>query len=286
MPIYDQSYAHWKGRFEGRVFRWMPITANGIRLVFRRKLMILLLVATLVPFVIRAGMIVLIHYSESLFNERPPDEVVALFTANGTFYFNFLFMNQVFGVIAICLFMGAPLVARDLKAGALEVYFSKPLLLSDYLAGKFMTIAFFLACITLFPALILFLLDWFLAGSAFWSYLPGILASSALIITVCSLVVLAASSLARTARTAAIAWFGFHMALFVISRISTAIFRDSNLELIDIPTSLGYVAKMLFGCPLTHSWHWSVPVGYLLLISWGSLLVLLRRVKGVEVIDS
>ncbi|MBU0755883.1 MAG: ABC transporter permease subunit, partial [Planctomycetes bacterium] len=179
-----------------------------------------------------------------------------------------------------------PLIARDLKAGALEVYFSKPLLLSDYLAGKFMTIAFFLASITLFPALFLFFLDWFLAGSTFWAYLPEIMASSVLIITVCGLIVLAASSLARTARTAAIAWFGFHMALFVISRISTAIFRNSNLELIDIPTSLGFVAKKIFACPSTHSWHWSIPTGYLLLISWGALVILLRRVKGVEVIDS
>ncbi|MHC4942670.1 MAG: ABC transporter permease [Planctomycetota bacterium] len=291
MPIYDQSYAHWKGRLEGRIFRWLPITSNGLKLVFRRKLLLLLLGLALIPFVVRAGMVVLLHYSETLFDEAPPPDAVKLMTPDGRFYHNFLMINQVFGVIAICLFIGAPLVARDLKAGALEVYFSKPLLLIDYLLGKFMVIAFFLACITLFPALFIFILDLLMSEKPghfkeVIGYLPGILASSGLIILVCSLVVLAASSLARTARTAAIVWFGFYMALFVISRIAPPVFSNSNLELIDLRTSLSCLSEYIFGLVPTYSWSWYIPLIYILFIAGGSFVILLRRVKGVEVVKS
>lgn len=289
MPIYDQSYAHWKGRLEGHAVRWLPITTNGIRLVFRKKLLLILLGLALIPFLIRLGMVILYHYFETLFEETPDAEFVELARANGEFYHNFIMTNQLFSVILISLFMGAPLIARDLKVGAMEVYFSKPILLIDYVMGKFMVVAFFLGCVTLFPALLIFGIDLLLAERAGYvaealPNLPGILAVSILLITCCSLLVLVSSALSRTARTAAIIWFGFHMALLIVSKISAEIFSNRNLELLDPQTSLRYLSAGLFDVNSVYSWHLAVPFCYLLLIAATALWIIFKRVRGVEVV--
>ena len=69
MPIYDQSYAHWKGRLEGHIFRWLPITANGIRHQFKSKRFLIFFILGLVPFILRTGMIVAFGYVEQLRSE-------------------------------------------------------------------------------------------------------------------------------------------------------------------------------------------------------------------------
>ena len=120
MPIYDQSYAHWKGRLEGHIFRWLPITLNNIRLVFRSKIFKVLFILGLIPFVIRGGMIILYHYFTSL---QSNVQFAATIDVNGLFCHKFLMSNQIFGVIAMCLFAGTPLIANDMRAGAMEVYF-------------------------------------------------------------------------------------------------------------------------------------------------------------------
>jgi ABC-2 type transport system permease protein len=289
MPIYDQSYAHWKGRLEGHIFRWLPITLTGIRLPFRSKLFLVLFILGLVPFVIRAAMIVLFYYVE---NMQGDDEFSNLILQKESFFNDFLTQNQIFGIIIVCLFAGAPLVARDMKAGALEVYFSKPLLLLDYLIGKWMVIAFFLACMTLFPALLLLILDLaFTTQEGYFtewiSILPRVISASVLIIAVCSFIVLAASSLSRTARNAAVVWFAFHMALLILSRMARGIFTNNDFALLDIRSSLCYVSETYFyGSQPDYSLHWSISLLYLLAIMTGALLILLKRLKGVEVVKS
>lgn len=283
MPIYDQSYAHWKGRLEGHIFRWLPITLNGIRLAFRSKFFIVLFILGEVPFIIFAGWIVLYHVIGVESIQRIADM--------GEFHVLFLKWQR-FGVIAMCLFVGAPLISRDLKAGALEVYFSKPLLLFDYLFGKFAIIAFFLACMTLFPALLIFLFDLLLSDKAGYigevsPYLPGILLSSLWIIFLCSSIVLAASSLARTARTAGIIWFAFHVGLWVAARISALIFNNEKFEIVNIARSLHAVSeKLIQGTMPYDDMHVSIPSVYLLFLAVGSLSLLLIRIKGVEVVES
>jgi ABC-type transport system involved in multi-copper enzyme maturation permease subunit len=290
MPIYDQSYAHWKGRLEGRGFRWLPIMQNGIALVFKKKLLLALIGATLIPFMVQLVKVILYHNWDAIMDQHDRGFAEAL-AVNGMFYHDFLVQYQVFSVIVMCLFMGAPLIARDMRVGAMEVYFSKPILIVDYLVGKFMIIAFFVACVTLFPALILFIVDVSLAEKEGYfvealGYLPGILGVSAMIILISSLVMLAASSLSRSARTASVVWFGFHVALLIVSEMSSLIFSEVNLQLFDIRNSLAHLSAHLFGCPRLHDWPGAFSLVYLLLIASGSLFILFRRIRGVEVVKS
>jgi len=289
VPIYDQSYAHWKGRLEGRIFRWLPITLKGIRLAFRSKVFIVLFILGLIPLVVRAGMIVSYHYVSGMETNMRFAEAIK---ADSDFYHRFLLTEQMFGIIVMCVFAGSPLLSRDMKSGALEIYFSKPLMLLDYLMGKFMVMAFFLACMTLFPALFLFLLDLLLSEepghfSEVVGNLPRILAVSGLVIFTCSLLVMAASGVTRTPRTAAMVWVAFHVALCITAHIAAEIVVMDSLELLDVRVSLKYLSELIFGCEdMGYSLQWYVPLLYLAFLMGGSFAVLLRKVRGVEVIRS
>lgn len=285
MPIYDQSYAHWKGRLEGRIFRWLPIMLNGIRLPFRSKLFIALFVLGVIPFIVFAGFLTFYH----LYGTNIPEMERSM--NRGELFHKFLEWQRL-GVIIMCLFVGTPLISRDLRAGALEVYFSKPLLLLDYLLGKFMVILFFLACMTLFPSLLLFVFDFLLSDKAGYFgeiavYLPGLFLASLIIMLVCSSLVMASSSLARTARSAGIIWFAFHVGLLVASRISARVFNDEAFKLIDVASSLNCISHRILRETMPYeNAHWTIPFIYLLFLVIGSLALLFKRVKGVEVVKS
>jgi len=287
VPIYDQSYAHWDGTLEGRLLRWKPITLNAIRLAFRSKLFLIVFCLSLAPFVIRVGMIYAYSFIPQLQQESHFARLVAV---DGTFYCNFLVRNQFISIVLMCLFVGCGQIARDLKVRALEIYFSKPLTLLDYVAGKFGAIGFFLLCMSLFPGLLLFLSDFLLSEEGSFAdkvqFLPGILATSALVVTTLSLVVLAASALCRTTRNAALVWIGFHLALMISGQILAEIFRMPFLVLLDIRESLQFLAQTVFDVERDFQIPGIYPFLYILLINLAAGWVLLRRVKKVEATET
>ncbi len=292
MPIYDQSYKHWEGYLEGRVFRWVPIMLNEIRQSFKTKKFLILFCLTMIPFVVRIGMIYAYNLVPELSKSAPrgaADGLAALATVDGLFYYNFLILNQFVGIVLLCLFVGTGLVARDLKTGALEIYFSKPITLLDYLTGKFAAMAFFLFCLTLFPGLLLFLSDYLLSdeGETFAAeaaLLLGMIGVSLIITLTASLVVLAASSLCSTGRRAAVLWIGFHVTLLIASAILSKVFGLIELRLIDLRESVGYLARIILNVETNYQLHWVFSLLYLLVINALACVILLKRVKGTEVV--
>ena len=73
-------------------------------------------------------------------------------------FFEDFLTQQMFFVFVIAIYAGAGLIANDLKANALQIYFSKPITRHDYLLGKLGVLIFFLALPTLVPGLLLFLM--------------------------------------------------------------------------------------------------------------------------------
>jgi ABC-type transport system involved in multi-copper enzyme maturation permease subunit len=283
VPIYDQSYAHWEGRLESRLFRWLPITLNEIKLAFRSKVFLVVFCLACAPFVVRLGMVYLYNMVPQLAEE--PD-FAAIAQVDGRFFYNFLVLNQLLSVVAMCLFVGCGLIAKDLKARALEIYFSKPITQLDYVAGKLATMFFFIFCMTLFPGVLLFVSDFLLReGGTFFSkakLLIGMTLSSCAITLTVSLIVLAASSLCKSTRNAAILWIGFHLVLLITAQILREIFRIRVFELIDIHKLLGWVCQELLRVDEGYLVHWAFPVFYLLLLNVLAGWILLRRIQAVE----
>jgi ABC-type transport system involved in multi-copper enzyme maturation permease subunit len=295
VPIYDQSYAHWEGHMEGRILRWLPITLNGIRLAFRSKVFLVVFCLALIPFVVRIGMVFIFNM---LPDELDDNRMRNWASVDATFYHNYLSRDQLISVILMCLFVGCGLIARDLKVRALEIYFSKPIKLLDYLAGKFATMAFFMLCMSLFPSLLIFLADYLLSEEGTFlskaSHLPGVFLVSFVLTVTMSMLVLAASSLCRTTRNAALLWFGFVVSLMIAGMILKPVFSLASLELIDLRMSIRYLSRVFLDVqpvmspesiirPETdYSVHWIFPLIYIAALNILCAIVLLRRVRGVE----
>jgi ABC-2 type transport system permease protein len=198
MPIHDLSYSHWAGEWTSHPYRWWVITRQGIALLAKRKLFLVLLFLSLIPFLVRCVML----YVAVVMGK------IQVFKVDAGFFENFL-SQQLFFTFIISIYAGAGLIANDLKANALQIYLSKAITRRDYLIGKLGVVVFFVALPTLVPALLLFLLAAaFHSDMAFlteysWVVLP-IVGYSLVIIFTNALIVLAMSSLNRSSRFAGI----------------------------------------------------------------------------------
>ena len=146
MPIYDLSYRHWDGDLRGPGWRWWVIAEAGVRLLLSRKKFLFVLMAAWMPFSIQAFMVYLMLVQGQ-----------SLGFSLGAGFFQQAFWIQLFPLILVTIYAGSGLIASDLAANALPLYFSKPITRMDYVLGKLAVIATFLILVFLAPVLILFL---------------------------------------------------------------------------------------------------------------------------------
>lgn len=240
MPVYDQTYQRWDGQVRVRSARFLPIAFEGIRLLLKPKqssflniLTRLMYIGSQIPFLF---FLVTIFIRRLYGLEKGPLQALQFDPTKASFYIEVL-QNEMVWVLLFTIFIGAGLIARDLRVNAIEGYLAKPLTVLDYVLGKFLVIAFFLACVTLFPCLFLWLADWLLADES--GYLMKVLPQlgritlfSVLIIGTCGLTILAVSSLTKSDKVAAIIWIGGNVVLLFLGRVMSRILDFPALELI------------------------------------------------------
>ena len=73
--------------------------------------------------------------------------------------------QQDFFVFIMTIYVGAGLIANDRRANALQIYLSKPLLRTEYIAGKAAVLFTFIMLVTWLPAILLLFLQVMFKGS-------------------------------------------------------------------------------------------------------------------------
>ncbi len=154
MPIHDQSYRHFEGAKAPPGRAWLVIAKAGIMNMIRKRLFLGLLLVSWMPFLVRAGQI--------YFSTNFPQ--MAMLAPTAETFREFLEQQDRF-VFFMTIYVGAGLIANDRRANALQIYLSKPLLRSEYIAGKAAVLFFFLLLITLVPAILLLLVQVMFAGN-------------------------------------------------------------------------------------------------------------------------
>ncbi len=81
-----------------------------------------------------------------------------MFAPTAETFREFLEQQDLF-VFFMTIYVGAGLIANDRRANALQIYLSKPLLRSEYIAGKAAVLFFFLMLVTWVPAILLLLVQ-------------------------------------------------------------------------------------------------------------------------------
>jgi len=281
VPVYEQSYRHWAGELNPNAQTWLIIMRNGIKMLWRRWMIILLFFAS-IPFMVRVGQI----YIVTRLAEDPQFAGFARqFQVDPGLFESFLNQQSYF-LMLIVILAGAGLISKDKKNNALQLYFTKPLSQWDYLLGKFTIVGFYAGLATFIPAFLLFFIKILLSDNldfiTQYYWLPlSILGYSFLIILVYGGLILALSASGKGARFAGISFF----AIIGLSNLMKAILSSiPNAGAVSIGSDLKQVGNFLFKQPPSSSFSIWLALGVLMGVIVISLLILKKQVRGTEVV--
>jgi ABC-type transport system involved in multi-copper enzyme maturation permease subunit len=280
MPIYDQGYRRYEARSPLHQIRFWPITREALRLILAKRAFLGLIAVSFVPFVVRVIQIYVVT--------RFP-EAGRVLPIDGRLFGDFL--NQQIGfTILLSIFGASGLVANDLRTGAILVYLSRPLTQRDYIAGKLLVPLSLNLAVTLVPGLLLYLVGLALAPEQYvkWDLVwiaPAVVLHALAVSLVVSLVVLAISSLSRSARVAGLGFVGLVFGLEMVRLILQNGFNRREAVLLSLQADLQAIGVALFGVvdrQLDIFWGW--PFLVLVAVALGCLAILRSRVRAVEIV--
>lgn len=303
MPVYDQSYRHWKGSFRTTPFRWLPMVDYHMRLLLRSKLVWFFLLASFLP-AIGACIFVYVAYLSGpevlsemlngiLLTPLPQgagrDVEFDLIARHGLLVM--LVFPQSFVVLSITSIVGAGLIAKDVKSNALEIYLTKPITPMDYVLGKLSVITLFIFLVTFAPAMVVLLVAsslWDGFGSPALDVTPAVFLTCFITALVNGCVILGLSSLTKSSRYATIIWFAICFVSQATASALQAITENSNWQILSYRQNFALIASEIFGSSelpnvvVEEPPPLYVPIGLLLLVTLLALAVLRRTIRAVE----
>lgn len=279
MPIHDQGYRRYAGLRKAPGRAWSVIARTGIRTMVARKPFIALLLLAWLPFLVRS---VQIYAAANL----PQADFLA---PDARLFRQFLDQQAPF-LFFVTVYAGSGLIANDRRANALPLYLARPLTRLEYVFGKGAVLAALLLFVTWVPAMLLLVVQVAFAGSLAFlrSHLflfPAITLFSLVQVTVVTLLMLALSSLSRSSRYVGILYAAVLFFTRAVSGIVYGVTRDSRLSWISVSSNIEQVGDALFRLPSRAELPVAVPALVLALLVTVSILVLQRRIQGVEVVS-
>lgn len=280
MPVYEQSYRSHEAREPLRQIRFWPILREGLRLLLARRALLILGMLAWLPMVARVIQVYVVT--------RFP-EAGRVLPVDGRLFGEFL--NQQLGfVLLMMIFSGAGLIAEDLRSGAIVVYLSRPLTRRDYVLGKLGILLSVGLVVTLVPGALLYLAAVSLAPDSFLEVrlvwiAPAVALQSLAMCLVFGLLLLALSSLSRSARVAGLGFAALVLGLELIQVIVQANFDLPAVALLSLQSDVRVVGEALFGIAERPGLlGWPGASAALAVTAVASLLVIRRRVRAVEVV--
>jgi ABC-type transport system involved in multi-copper enzyme maturation permease subunit len=278
-PVHDQTYRRYAGARQPAGRAWLVIMRQGIRTMLARKVFVALLVLSWLPFLVRTVQIyVVASYPQA-------QQILPIEARTFQSFVEFLGLFAFF----VTVYVGAGLIAGDRRANALQLYLSKPLLRTEYMAGKLGVLFVFLLLVTLVPAVLLLVMQVVFSGSLRFLHdntfvVPAVVLASLLRVIVASVTMLALSSMSRSSRYVAVLYAGvifFSEALYGVLVFVTG---STRVAWISVTGNLDVVTDAIFKQPP----RYETPVAVSLLVLAGlivlSISVLERQVRGVEVV--
>lgn len=278
MPIHDQSYRRYRGGKATPGRAWTVIAKAGITQMLRKRAFLGILLLSSAAFIVRA---VQLYIAANV-------PQAAILTPTAETFREFL-DNQNFFVFIVTIYVGAGLIANDRRANALQIYLSKPLLRSEYIAGKAAILFTFLMLVTWVPAILLVLLQIMFFGTfafvkANLFLFPAITVASLLQVFVATFTILALSSLSKSSRYVAILYAGIIFFTLAIYGVMLGITGTTKMSYLSVTANLTQVIDVIFRLKPRYATPWPVSLTVILGLIAVSISVLERRVRGVEVV--
>jgi hypothetical protein len=298
VAVLERAYRRWEG---GRTPYWqrmLVIPRYALADILSQKRYLLAYSAMLLP---PLGLAIAVYLSVNLPKLQaviPILQGFEIFEVGAGVYRRF-WAWQVTLATAFTIFVGPPLLSRDMANNALPLYFSKALRRVDYLVGKALVIVLLISCASWIPLGLIYAWHWAMADSGWRQRNDGtglalVLASVALIAVVGSLL-LAVSAIVQRTR---LAQLGLLAVLFISGAVAgalTGMTRSASFLALSPVAMIQRVGEWAFGAETlardgAQLLGATVPVSRGLavasLAAWiaASLIVLARRVRPAEVI--
>lgn len=278
MPIHDQSYRHYTGERALHGRGWWVIARHGMLARLRERRFLGLLLFAWSPFVLHA---VQLYIGATVAR-------AAFFAATEETFHTFLAQQRLF-VFFITIYAGAGLIASDRQSNALQLYLSKPITRLDYIGGKLLSLAVFLAAVTWVPAMLLFVLQILFSGSLDFlvnhpRLLPAITIAAGLQVTLAAMTMVALSSLSRSRRFAAMLYAGLVIFAGLLDSVLEAVTHNGAWVLISPQNTLLFVVRAIFNGPPDNIALLGGAVTALAVLLIACVVTLERRVRAVDVV--
>ncbi|MCC7042662.1 MAG: hypothetical protein IT183_02290 [Acidobacteria bacterium] len=279
-PVHDQSYRRYTGGRHPLGRAWGVILRHGLRTFLSRKVFLGLLLLAWVPFLVRSVQIyAVVTYPQA-------GQVLPV---SPQMFRSFVDFQGLFAFF-VTVYVGAGLIAADRRANALQVYLSKPLLRLEYIAGKLGILMFYLAMVTLLPALFLLVMQVVLAGNldlhrANPGLVPAVVLASMLRVVVPAVAMLALSSLSTSSRYVAVMYAGLLFVSEALYGVMVFVTGSTRVAWVSFSRNMDVITDAVFRIAARYETPVIVSVLVLLAIVAVSSSVLERRVRGVEVVS-
>lgn len=281
MPIHRERYRRRETGLDIRGRAWAVIAINGLRALVRKRAFLFLMIVAWIPVVVRA---VQIWAAANV----PAMSQINLLAVTPRLFRDFLDQQEPL-VFFITVYVGSGLIADDIRANALQLYLSRPVTRSQYIAGKAAILMAALAAVTWIPAmLLLFLVPAFAGSMAFIAehllLIPSIAAYAVVQITLSVFLILALSSTSKSRWFVAVMSAGVAFFTHAVFGVIGAAVEGSAFSWVSIFANLEQVGDVLFRIPPRYDTHPLVSAGALAAIIVVSAGVLSRRIRAIEVV--
>jgi ABC-2 type transport system permease protein len=278
VPIHDQGYRRYGGHRAPHGRTWLVIARAGMMTMLRQRKFLGLLLFAWSPFIVRAVQL----YVASNFQQA------SFLAATHETFREFLDQQAIF-VFFVTIFVGAGLIANDRRANALQIYLSKPLARTEYIVGKLVTLLVFLIGVTWLPAMLLLLLQIMFAGNVAFIrnnlfLFPAITLFSLIQVFTSAFAMLALSSMSKSSRFVGIMYAGIIFFTAAMYNALRAMTGRSSFAWMSPEDCLDIIANAIFRVRSSHDVPVAVAFLSIAVIIVGSIVILERRVRGVEVV--
>ncbi len=278
MPIHDQGYQRYRGGRAALGQAWRVMTLAGVMTVVKKRVFIGMMLWAWTPFVIRAVQI----YLSATFT------LPAFLEPKGEMFREFLDQQGLF-VFFMTIYVGAGLIANDRRANALQLYLSKPMTSAEYIAGKLAILFLFLISVTFVPAMLLLLTQAAFAGSLTFIrnnlYLvPAITLYSLVLVLVAGTTMLALPSMAKSSRFVSVMYAGLFFFTLALFNALRGITGTTAFAWIAPTAALQQLGDVIFRLEPRYQLSPALAVLTVVVLIAGSIWILLRRVRGVEIV--
>ncbi len=260
MPIHNLGYREWNGELQSISTRWLVVAEIGIRRAWQSAWLRRMMFFAWVPGVVMGFMIFIYEQSAkqggevqdimsagamALVTYESPDVIFrriqqerletgsrpSVGQERHIFWSSLLLImfrrSQPFLLIPIVAVIAPPMISQDFRSRAFLLYFSRPLTKVQYIAGKAATISLYLLFVTMFPALLLYVVGVLLSPDisvlyATWDLPLRVILASLLIVIPCTALSLMLSSLTTESRYASFSWF----AVWIFGHLTYVVIRS------------------------------------------------------------